>query len=192
MFRSCRFADKFDEAAAIRLPAGRERVLFAALLLRRGEVVSTDALIDALWGKRPPSTASKAVQGYVSHLRRALGDGVLITQSPGYVLRVDVGSIDAERFEQLAAEGHRALEDADPGGALANLDAALALWRGPALADFTFNDFAQSEIQLLTERRLEMQEDRIEALLELGRHGGLVAELEALVAAHPGRERLRA
>ena len=133
-----------SSGAEIRLPAGRERALFAALLLRRGEVVSTDALIDALWGKRPPSTASKAVQGYVSHLRRALGDGVLITQSPGYVLRVDVGSIDAERFEQLAAEGRRALEDADPGGALANLDAALALWRGPALADFTFADFAPS------------------------------------------------
>ena len=176
----------------IRLPAGRERALFAALLLRRGEVVSTDALIDALWGRRPPSTASKAVQGYVSHLRRALGDGVLITKPPGYVLRVDVASIDAERFERQAAEGRRALEDADPGGALANLDAALALWRGPALADFTFNDFAQSEIQRLAERRLETQEDRIEALFELGRHGGLVAELEALVAAHPGRERLRA
>jgi DNA-binding SARP family transcriptional activator/outer membrane protein assembly factor BamB len=179
-----------SSGAEIRLPTGRERALLAALLLRRGEVVSTDSLVDALWGKRPPSTAAKAVQGYVSHLRRALGDGVLITQSPGYVLRVDVGSIDAERFEQLAAEGRRALEDADPGGALASLDAALALWRGPALSDFTFNDFAQSEIQRLTERRLETQENRIEALLELGRHGGLVAELEALVATHPGRERL--
>ena len=176
----------------IRLPAGRGRALFAALLLRRGEVVSTDALIDALWGERPPSTASKAVQGYVSHLRRALGDGVLITQSPGYVLRIDVGSIDAERFEQLAAEGRRGLEDADPGEALAKLDAALALWRGQALADFAFDDFAQSELQRLTERRLETQEDRIDALLGLGRHGGLVAELEALVAAHPARERLRA
>ncbi|HET9243744.1 MAG TPA: BTAD domain-containing putative transcriptional regulator, partial [Gaiella sp.] len=154
--------------AAIRLPAGRERALVAALLLRRREVVSTDALIEALWGERPPTTASKAVQGYVSHLRRALGDGVLITHSPGYVLRVDVGSVDAERFEQLAAEGRRALEDADPDGALAKLDAALALWRGPALADFTFDDFAQSEIQRLTERRLETQESRIEALLELG------------------------
>jgi DNA-binding SARP family transcriptional activator/DNA-binding beta-propeller fold protein YncE len=181
-----------SSGAEIRLPTGRERALLAALLLRRGEVVSTDSLVDALWGKRPPSTAAKAVQGYVSHLRRALGDGVLITQSPGYVLRVDVGSIDAERFEQLAAEGRRALEDADPGGALASLDAALALWRGPALSDFTFNDFAQSEIQRLTERRLETQEDRIDALLELGRDGGLVAELDALVAARPGRERLRA
>ena len=181
-----------SSGAEIRLPAGRERALFAALLLRRGEVVSTDALIDALWGERRPSTASKAVQGYVSHLRRALGDGVLSTHSPGYVLRVDVGSIDAERFEQLAAEGRRALDDSDPGGALATLDAALALWRGPALADFTFEDFAQSEIQRLTERRLETQEHRIEALLELRRHGGLVAELEPLVAAHPGRERFRA
>jgi DNA-binding SARP family transcriptional activator/streptogramin lyase len=185
--------EAYDSSGAeIRLPAGRGRALFAALLLRRGEVVSTDALVDALWGERPPSTASKAVQGYVSQLRRALGDGVLITQSPGYVLRVDVGSIDAERFEQLAAEGRRRLEDADPGEALASLDAALALWRGQALADFAFDDFAQSEIQRLTERRLETQEDRIDALLELGRDGGLVAELDALVAARPGRERLRA
>ncbi len=184
--------EAYDSSGAeIRLPAGRERALFAALVLRRGEVVPTDVLNDALWGERPPTTAPKAVQGYVSHLRRALSDGVLVTQSPGYLLRVDAGSIDAERFEQLAAEGRRALEDGDPDGALASLDAALALWRGPALADFAFDDFAQSEIQRLTERRIETQENRIEALLELGRHGGLVAELEALVAAHPGRERLR-
>ena len=184
--------EAYDSSGAeIRLPAGRERALFAALLLRRGEVVPTDALIDALWGERPPTTAPKAVQGYVSHLRRALSDGVLVTQSPGYLLRVDAGSIDAEQFDQFAAEGRRALEDGDPDGALASLDAALALWRGPALVDFAFDDFAQSEIQRLTERRIETQENRIEALLELGRHGGLVAELEALVAAHPGRERLR-
>ena len=185
--------EAYDSSGAeIGLPAGRERALVAALVLRRGEVVPTDALIDALWGERPPTTAAKAVQGYVSHLRRALGDGLLITRFPGYVLRVEAESIDAERFEQLATQGRRALEDADPGGALVNLDAALALWRGPALADFTFDDFAQSEIQRLTERRLETQEDRIAALLELGRHVGLVAELEALVAAHPGREQLRA
>jgi DNA-binding SARP family transcriptional activator/glutamine cyclotransferase len=184
--------EAYDSSGAeIRLPAGRERALFAALVLRRGEVVPTDALIDALWGERPPTTAPKAVQGYVSHLRRALSDGVLVTQSPGYLLRVDAGSIDAEQFEQLAAEGRRALEDGDPDGALASLDAALALWRGPALVDFAFDDFAQSEIQRLTERRVETQENRVEALLELGRHGGLVAELEALVAAHPARERLR-
>jgi DNA-binding SARP family transcriptional activator len=185
--------EAYDPSGAeIRLPAGRGRALLAALLLRRGEVVSTDALIDALWGDRAPSTAAKAVQGYVSQLRRALGDGVLMTRSPGYVLRIDGESVDAERFDQLAAEGRRRLEDADPGEALASLDAALALWRGQALADFAFDDFAQSEIQRLTERRLETQEARIDALLELGRSGGLVAELEALVAAHPGRERLRA
>src|SRR6185503_1166563 len=110
--------EAYDSSGAeIGLPAGRERALVAALVLRRGEVVPTDALIDALWGERPPTTAAKAVQGYVSHLRRALGDGLLITRFPGYVLRVDAESIDAERFEQLATQGRRALEDADPGGA---------------------------------------------------------------------------
>ena len=102
--------EAYDSSGAeIGLPAGRERALVAALVLRRGEVVPTDALIDALWGERPPTTAAKAVQGYVSHLRRALGDGLLITRFPGYVLRVDAESIDAERFEQLATQGRRAL-----------------------------------------------------------------------------------
>jgi class 3 adenylate cyclase/DNA-binding beta-propeller fold protein YncE len=99
--------------------------------------------------------------------------------------------VDAARFERLATEGQRALEDDDPAGALATLDSALALWRGAALADFAFDDFAQREIQRLTERQLEATEDRIDAVLQLGRHGGLVSELEALVAAHPLRERLR-
>ena len=174
-------------------PGGR-RALLVALLLRRGEVVSMDALIEALWGERAPSTAGKAVQGYVSHLRRLLGgDGAaaLVTRSPGYMLHIEEEQVDAARFARLAAEGQGALEDGDPSGALATLDASLALWRGPALAEFAFDDFAQREIQRLTERRLEVTEDRVDALLQLGRHSGLVSELESLVAANPLRERPR-
>lgn len=186
-----------SSGSRLQLPAGRERALLVALLLRRGQVVSVDALIDVLWGERPPSTAAKAVQGYVSHLRRALGpesagsEGVLATQSPGYVLHVEEGHVDASRFERLATQGQRALEDGEPAEALTILESALSLWRGAPLAEFAFEDFARSEIQRLTERRLEAIEDRIEALLQLGRHGGLVSELEALIGAHPLRERLR-
>ena len=186
-----------SSGSRLQLPAGRERALLVALLLRRGQVVSVDALIDALWGERPPSTAAKAVQGYVSHLRRALGpesagsEGVLATQSPGYVLRVEEGHVDASRFERLAKQGQRALEDGEPAEALEILESALSLWRGAPLAEFAFEDFARSEIQRLTERQLEAIEDRIEALLQLGRHGGLVSELDALIGAHPLRERLR-
>ena len=178
----------------VRLPSGRQRALLVALLLRRGEVVSMDALIDALWGERAPTTASKAVQGYVSQLRRLLGGeaaAVLVTRSPGYVLHVEEEQLDAARFARLAADGQRGLEDGDAAGALVSLDAALALWRGPALAEFAFDDFAQREIQRLTERRLEVTEDRVDALLQLGRHSGLVSELESLVAANPLRERPR-
>lgn len=178
----------------IRLPGGREKALLVALLLHRGEVVSIDALIDALWGEHPPSTAPKAIQGYVSHIRRALAgeNGALVTQSPGYAMRIADSQLDAARFERLAADGQRTLEDGDAEGALVVLDSALRLWRGPALAEFAFDDFAQHEIQRLTERRLEAVEDRAQALLELGRHGGLVSELETLVSEHPLRERLRA
>jgi DNA-binding SARP family transcriptional activator len=186
------------EGREVRLPAGRERSLLALLLIHRGEVVSTDRIVDALWGETPPGTAAKAVQGYVSHLRRMLepahpqggADGLLLTHAPGYVLRTDV-AVDATRFEQLAAEGRRALEDGSAAEAAALLEDALGLWRGPALADFTFDDFAQTEIHRLEELRLEATEDKIQAQLDLGRHGDLVGQLETLVAAHPLRERLR-
>ncbi|HKP09645.1 MAG TPA: BTAD domain-containing putative transcriptional regulator, partial [Gaiella sp.] len=180
-----------DSGREVVLPTGRERALLAALVLRRGEVVSVDALVDALWGEAVPSTAVKAVQGYVSHLRRVLGsDGAIVTQPPGYVLRIPAEAIDARRFESLAADGWRTLED-DPEAALAIFDQALALWRGAALAEFAFADFAQREIARLEELRLETLEGRFEAMLRLGRHGAVVAELEARVAQHPLRERLR-
>ena len=183
-----------DSGRGVKLPAGRERALLAVLLLHRGEVVSTDALVDALWGEAPPSTVAKALQGYVSHLRRLLDepgrDGILLTQPPGYVLRVDDDRVDARRFEVLAARGWREL-DATPATALATFEEALALWRGPALGEFAFAEFAQAEIRRLEELRLETVEGRIEAMLRLGRHGAVVAELATRVEAHPLRERLR-
>ena len=183
-----------DSGRQIRVPTGRERALLAVLLLRRGEVVSVDALVDALWGERPPSTAGKAVQGYVSHLRRLLEqaghDGVLVTQSPGYLLRVDDDHVDARRFVLLAAQGWRTLEE-DPARALATFEDALALWRGPALGEFAFAEFAQRETLRLEELRLETIEGRIESILRLGRHGAVVAELQTRVEEHPLRERLR-
>ncbi len=180
-----------DSGREVGLPTGRERALLAALVLRRGEVVSVDALVEALWGDTAPSTAVKAVQGYVSHLRRVLGsDGVLVTQAPGYVLGVPPEAVDAHRFATLAAEAWRTLQD-DPESALRTFEQALALWRGPALAEFAFADFAQREIRRLEELRLETVEGRFEAMLELGRHGAVVAELETRVAEHPLRERLR-
>ncbi|HET8811837.1 MAG TPA: BTAD domain-containing putative transcriptional regulator [Gaiella sp.] len=180
-----------DSGREVALPTGRERALLAALVLRRGEVVSVDSLVEALWGDTAPSTAVKAVQGYVSHLRRVLGsDGALITQAPGYALRVPAEAVDAHRFETLAAEAWRTLQD-DAEAALATFARALAFWRGPALVEFAFADFAQREIRRLEELRLETVEGRFEAMLQLGRHGAVVAELETRVAEHPLRERLR-
>jgi len=180
-----------DSGREVGLPTGRERALLAALVLRRGEVVSVDALVEALWGDAAPSTAVKAVQGYVSHLRRVLGaDGALVTQTPGYVLRAPAEAVDAHRFSTLAAEAWRTLQD-DPEPALRTFEQALALWRGTALAEFAFADFAQREIRRLEELRLETVEGRFEAMLRLGRHGAVVAELETRVAEHPLRERLR-
>lgn len=187
------------EGRDVRLSAGRTRSLLALLLIHRGEVVSTDRIVDALWGDHPPGSAAKAVQGYVSQLRRVLepergpgdAEGVLFTRAPGYALRTDDAAVDAARFERLAGDGRRALEDGSPAEAALLLDDALALWRGPALADFAFDDFAQDEIRRLEELRLCATEDRIDSLLGLGRLGGLVGELDSLVAAHPLRERLR-
>src|SRR5262245_33302867 len=180
-----------DSGREVGLPTGRERALLEALVLRRGEVVSVDTLVEALWGDAAPSTAVKAVQGYVSHLRRVLGsDGALVTQAPGYVLRVPAEAVDAHRFATLAAEAGRTLQD-DPESALRTFEQALALWRGPALAEFAFAEFAQREIRRLEELRLETVEGRFESTLQLGRHGPVVAELETSVAEHPLRERLR-
>jgi DNA-binding SARP family transcriptional activator/DNA-binding beta-propeller fold protein YncE len=170
--------------------AGRQRAILAILLLRRGEPVSTDELVGAIWGERPPPTAAKSVQVRISELRRALGDGHIQRQGGGYVARLAAGELDLERFEALVGEGRRRLTAGDAVGSAARLGEALALWRGPALADLRHEEFAQLEIARLEELRVAALEDRIDADLARGRSGELVAELEALVSTHPLRERV--
>jgi DNA-binding SARP family transcriptional activator len=168
----------------LELPAGKPRALLAVLLLHGGAVVSVDTLVDEVWGGQPPATAAKNVQGYVARLRRQLGDGVLVTQAPGYALRVDDERVDARRFQALVEEAR-----SEPAGTARRLEEALALWRGPPLADFTYEPFAQEEIRRLDELRLSALEDRLEADLALGGHEEVVGELEQLARAHPLRER---
>ncbi|HEX4672975.1 MAG TPA: BTAD domain-containing putative transcriptional regulator, partial [Solirubrobacteraceae bacterium] len=153
-------------------------------------VVSSDRLIDELWGERPPATAAKTLQGYVSHLRKALGNGLLETRGGGYVLAAAPGQVDAERFEAMVADGRHALADGDAKRARELLGSALELWRGEALADLAYEPFAQSEIARLEDARVGALEDRIDADLMLGQDRALVGELEALVRLHPHRERL--
>jgi YVTN family beta-propeller protein len=175
----------------IALGGAQQRALLAVLLLHRREAISTDRLIEELWGERPPPTATKTVQVYVSQLRKVLGDGLLETHGRAYLLAADPERVDLDCFEALAANGRRALDQGDDDTAVRLLREALELWRGPPLADFAYESFAQSEIARLDEVRLAALEDRIDAELGLGRHNQLVAELEALVREHPLRERLR-
>jgi DNA-binding SARP family transcriptional activator/ABC-type branched-subunit amino acid transport system substrate-binding protein len=178
-----------DGDRRLALGGPKQRAVLAILLLHRSEVVSTDRLIDELWGERPPSKAVKTVQVYVSNLRKALGSGLLVTQGRGYLLRTRAGQLDVDRFQALVAEGRRALRDgkAQVGGD--RFRQALALWRGRALEDFAYEPFAQSATAQLEEQRLAALEDRIDADLARGEHAALVAELESLVREHPLRER---
>jgi DNA-binding SARP family transcriptional activator/WD40 repeat protein len=180
-----------DDEGSVALGGPKQQALLAALLLHRGEVISSDRLIDELWGGRPPATAVKTLRVYVSNLRKALGDGSLVTRGHGYLLTPKPDQVDVDRFERLAAEGRAALERGDALAARERLRAALALWRGSALADFCYEPFAGPEIARLEEARLSALEDRIDADLALGGDGALIAELEGLAAANPLQERLR-
>jgi DNA-binding SARP family transcriptional activator len=176
-----------DETGPLLLGGQKQRAVLAVLLLEAGRVVSTDRLVDALWGEEPPRTASTSLQNFVSLLRKSLGAGVLETKPPGYRLNLRPGELDLDRFRAL-------VEEAKTGGSQeksAKLREALALWRGPPLADFTFEAFAQPQIVHLEELRLATLEERVQADLETARHSELVGELEALVEQHPVRERLR-
>jgi len=175
------------DEGSLALGGTKQRSLLAMLLLHANQVVSTDRLIDALWGASPPFTCGKSIQVYVSRLRKAMADNRLVTRAPGYVVYVDPTELDLSRFEQLVAEARRA----SPESASAKLREALSLWRGPPLADLAYEQFAQAEIARLEEMRLGAVEQRLEADLALGRHAELVAELETLVARHPLRERFR-
>jgi DNA-binding SARP family transcriptional activator len=174
------------------LPRAKQRVLVLALLLQPNEAISTDRLIEALWGERPPATATTALQGHVSQLRKLFPPDTLRTRAPGYELRVEPGELDLDRFQSFRAQAQAALVAGEPEQAAAALDQALALWRGAPLAELTYDAFAQRQIGMLEELRAETLEERVQVELELGRHGEAVAELEALVQAEPFRERRRA
>jgi YVTN family beta-propeller protein len=185
-----------EERRAVELGGRQQRLVFAALLLRRNEVVSVDRLIDVLWGEHAPTNAVKNVQVHLSRLRKALVSGgrepnneIIRTGATGYMLEVAPGEVDADRFERLAEDGRRALAAGDPEHAGTLLQEALALWRGPPLADFAYDSFAQGEIERLVELRLRAVETRVDVDLALGRHDDVVPELQALVAEHRLRER---
>jgi YVTN family beta-propeller protein len=189
-FRVLGSLEVVDRGREIPLGGAKQRAVLAILLLHAGEVVSVDRLVDELWGERPPGTATKTVQVYISRLRKALGDGALLTRGGGYQLDLDPDQLDANRFKRLVGDGQAALARGDARTAGDLLRQALAQWRGPALADFAYHGFAQTETARLEELRLTALEARIEADLADGRHAALVPELEALARDHPARERL--
>lgn len=171
----------------IEVRAGRQGALLALLALHVGETVSTDKLLDELWGGRPPPTALSALRNLVSQARKVIDPeqtGLLTTRAPGYSLEIPPDAIDTHRFKRLAAEGHAALETS-PARAREILAEALGLWRGEALAEFAYERFAQSEIARLDEIRSAALRDRIDADLALGRHAALVPELRTLVERYP-------
>jgi DNA-binding SARP family transcriptional activator len=184
-----------DGDDTLQLRGRRQRALLALLLLHANEVISSERLLDELWGAEPPESGTTALQVRISQLRKTLegfgNPGVLVTRAPGYMLRIDDELIDARRFERLLGDGRAALARGEPAVAASILRDALALWRGPALADVAGEEFAQAEIARLDELRLAATEERIEGDLGSGRHDAVVGELEALVAANPLRERLR-
>ena len=188
------------DGAARHIPGAKCRALLSLLALRAGQAVSRDLLIDELWAGAAPASAESTLQTYISHLRKELERGrcpgqapqVLVTSGRGYALRSDPGCVDARRFECLVAEGRRLLNDGGGNGrAAAVLSQALALWRGPALADVASSATTAAEVTRLEQLRLVALEERLEADLADGRHAELVGELEALIASHPLRERLR-
>jgi peptide/nickel transport system substrate-binding protein len=195
-----------DGDCPLALGGDKQRALLAVLLLHAGEVVSADRLIDELWGERAPLAAANALQVQVSRLRKALdrsgarppgadqgsSGGVLVTRGHGYVLRVEPGELDLDRFQAVVEGGRRALAMGEVREAAEALRAGLALWRGPPLSDFAYEAFAQAPIAQLEELRLGAVEDRVEADLALGCHEELVGELAALVKQNPLRERIRA
>ena len=190
-FRILGSLEVWRDGAIVDLGPRKQRAVLALLLLNANRVVPTERLIDDLWGETPPETARSALQVYVAALRKALrGErSALRTSVPGYVLDVEPGALDLDRFTALRAEA-QATDDEERRAGL--LREALELWRDTPLADLSDEPFVATAVARLEEQRLEALEQRIDADLALGRHAALVSELEALVAEQPYRERPRA
>jgi predicted ATPase/DNA-binding SARP family transcriptional activator len=186
-----------DHERVVALNARKQRVLLAILLLHPNEVVSAGRLVEDVWSGEPPVTSDKGLQVNVSRLRRVLAaaappdEARLLTEGSGYKVVVGAGELDSERFEQLVQEASGLIGAGSFEPAVEKLGEALALWRGGALGDFEYEDFAQAEIARLSELRIVALEQRVAAELELGRAELLVGELEGLVREHPYRERFR-
>ncbi len=187
------------DGRALPLKSAKQRSILCVLLVNTNRVVSSDELIDRVWGNDPPATAPNLLQVHISNLRKVLepqrskGDksGVLVTRPPGYMLRLLPEQLDSAKFERLVKEGQAANSSRRYEEAAARLSEALSFWRGNALADLAYEDFAQAEAARLAEIRLVAIEERFDAELALGRSGALVADIEAAIAEHPLRERLR-
>jgi DNA-binding SARP family transcriptional activator/tetratricopeptide (TPR) repeat protein len=184
------------EGVSVPIGAGKSRALLATLLLEADSVVAADRLIEALWGKRPPATATASLHNHVMRLRQQLGDvgaGISATDSriravaPGYLIRIEPGELDLDEFAALCADGALAVRDSRWEQASRDLTAALSLWRGEPGADIPGLS-ERAEIRQLLEARLTAVEGRIEADLELGRHQAVLGELRTLTAEYPLRE----
>jgi DNA-binding SARP family transcriptional activator len=173
--------------ASLPLGGPKHRALLALLILHADRVVSNDQIVESLWGESPPRAPSGSIQNSISHLRKVLGAERLATKTPGYVLRIDEDELDAGHARRLLVEARSAPSE----DRVELLRRAESLWRGPSLADFTYDAFAQTAIAQLEELRLSIREERLGYELESGPSGELIAALEALVAEHPLRERLR-
>jgi DNA-binding SARP family transcriptional activator len=181
-----------DDGGVIRLGGPKQRATLAILLLDANRVLPVERLADELYAGAAPVTAVTQVQRQISDLRKALPDPVIETRSPGYVLRVPREQLDLHRFERWTQEAAQLLTRGEAQRSADLLRDALALWRGPPLADLAYESFARTVIERLEEIRLAALEQRIEADFALGRHRELVGELEQLSAAHPTRESIRA
>src|SRR6516225_12207501 len=166
-----------DGGRQITISGVRQRAVLAGLLLHANQVVPSEQLLVDLWGEDSPPSAANALQAAISRLRRALPAARLMTKAPGYLVRIFPEELDVSQFEQLVSEGREALTAGDPAQAAQTLRRALSLWRGPALADFRYEPFAQAEIARLEELHMTCLEERIEADLVLGLASVLVPEL---------------
>ncbi|MFF5209409.1 BTAD domain-containing putative transcriptional regulator [Streptosporangium sp. NPDC000396] len=167
----------------------KHRALLAALLMHAGHVVTLDRLIAVVWGEDPPPSAEPVLRVYVSALRRVVGAETIRTAPGGYLIAIEPGQVDAHRFERMVERARRARDAGRTAEAADDLRGALGLWRGPALADVESGELRRTQAVRLEEMRLSVTEERIDLDLELGRHGEVIGELRALVAAYPLRER---